>query len=76
MRITIDRLFIEGRCLDLTTCEKCRSFYPIPKDADDYAEGKGDCVCENKDAKGKWWDSKPVLGEATADKCPNYVLKK
>jgi len=60
----------------LATCEKCRSFYPIPKDADDYAEGKGDCVCEKKDAKGKWWDSKPVMGSTTADKCPNYVQKK
>ena len=59
----------------MATCEKCRSFYPIPKDADDYAEGKGDCVRQEQDAKGKWFESKPVMGEMAADNCSRFTKK-
>jgi benzylsuccinate synthase/naphthyl-2-methylsuccinate synthase gamma subunit len=45
----------------MATCEECTFFFPIPEDADDYEAGKGDCVTEKKDEKGKYWLSKPVF---------------
>ena len=45
----------------MATCEECAFFFPIPKDADDYEAGKGDCVIEKRDEKGKYWLSKPVF---------------
>ena len=45
----------------MESCGKCKSFFPVPQDADDYAEGKGDCVREEKDEKGKFWLSKPTV---------------
>jgi len=45
----------------MATCAECAFFYRIPKDAGDYEEGKGDCVTEHKDEKGKFWQSKPVF---------------
>jgi benzylsuccinate synthase len=45
----------------MATCEECGFFFAIPEDADDYEVGKGDCVTEKKDEKGKYWLSKPVF---------------
>jgi len=45
----------------MATCNQCNFFFPVPKDADDYAEGKGDCIHEQKDQKGKFWLSKPTF---------------
>jgi len=54
----------------MSTCEACSFFFPIPEDADDYEPGKGDCVLEKKDEKGKYWLSKPVLKET--ESCANF----
>jgi len=53
----------------MTTCEECGFFFKIPEDADDYEQGKGDCVTEKKDEKGKYWLSRPIFegGEACGD---------
>lgn len=53
-------------------CKECRFFFAIPEDADDYIEGKGDCVIEEKDEKGKYWKAKPVMIDNNADKCSNF----
>ena len=39
----------------MAACAECKSFFPVPENADDFAEGKGDCVREIKDEKGKYW---------------------
>ena len=52
----------------MANCVECSFFFPIPEDADDYEKGKGDCVNEKKDEKGKYWLSKPVLeSDATCE---------
>lgn len=56
-------------------CKECRFFFPIPADADDYEKGKGDCVREEKDDKGKYWAARPVMGEQDAAKCGSYSKK-
>lgn len=53
-------------------CKECRFFFPIPQDADDYEPGKGDCVLEEQDDKGKYWKAKPVMGDNDASKCPSF----
>lgn len=45
----------------MATCEECAFFFAIPEDADDFEAGKGDCVTEKRDEKGKYWLSKPVF---------------
>jgi benzylsuccinate synthase len=50
----------------MSTCENCSYFFPVPKDADDYEAGKGDCVTQKKDEKGQYWLSKPVVGPTEA----------
>lgn len=42
-------------------CNACRFFFPIPEDAMDHKAGKGDCVTQVTDEKGKYWLSKPVF---------------
>ncbi len=59
----------------MATCAECKSFFTIPENADDYEQGKGDCVREEKDQKGKYWLSKPVMGGMSADNC-SYFTKK
>jgi hypothetical protein len=41
-------------------CENCKCFFSIPENEDDYEVGKGDCVREVVDEKGKYWLSKVV----------------
>lgn len=48
----------------MATCIECASWFAIPEDADDYEEGKGDCVTEKEDQKAKYWLSRPVLGSS------------
>lgn len=43
------------------TCGKCASFFKIPGGDLDYEDGKGDCVLQQQDQKGKFWLSKPVF---------------
>lgn len=54
----------------MAKCGGCGFFFRIPEDAGDYEVGKGDCVTEKKDEKGKYWLSKPVFESAEA--CPNF----
>jgi benzylsuccinate synthase/naphthyl-2-methylsuccinate synthase gamma subunit len=54
----------------MATCNQCEFFNPIPSDADDYAAGKGDCVTEKRDEKGKYWLSRPV--DEHASTCSNF----
>ena len=54
----------------MTTCGKCAFFFRVPDDADDFEPGKGDCVTEKKDEKGKFWLSKAVF--EGMDKCKDF----
>ncbi len=45
----------------MAVCEKCSFFFSVPENAGDYEPGKGDCVTEKQDEKGKYWLSKPVM---------------
>ncbi|PKM87847.1 MAG: benzylsuccinate synthase subunit gamma [Firmicutes bacterium HGW-Firmicutes-12] len=56
-------------------CKECRFFFPIPEVADDYELGKGDCVLEEKDDKGKYWSSHPIMGDTNASKCEKYTKR-
>jgi hypothetical protein len=56
-------------------CKECRFFFPIPEDADDYEEGKGDCVREEQDDKGKFWLSKPTTCDSDTSKCANFTKR-
>ena len=54
----------------MANCGRCGFFFKIPEDAGDYESGKGDCVTEKKDEKGKYWLSKPVFD--STDACPHF----
>lgn len=56
-------------------CQECRYFFLIPENADDYEKGKGDCVREEKDDKGKYWSARPVMEGQDANKCEYYSKK-
>lgn len=45
----------------MVNCGECAFIFMLPEDADDYKQGKGDCVTEKKDEKRKYWLSKPVF---------------
>lgn len=57
----------------MATCENCKNLYIVSEDAGDFKEGKGDCIQEVVDHKGKFWISRPVDGKTAAENCPNYV---
>ena len=57
----------------MSTCKECKSFFPIPENYPDYEPGKGDCVRENVDKKGKFWTAKPVMEDMEA--CPGFMAK-
>lgn len=52
------------------TCLGCQHFFPIAEGEDDYEAGKGDCVTQKEDEKGKYWLSKPVF--ETSERCTLY----
>lgn len=56
-------------------CKECRFFFAIPEDADDYQAGKGDCVVEEQDEKGKYWKARPVMGDSDEGKCPSFIKR-
>jgi len=60
----------------MANCSQCKSFYAIPEGANDFTPGKGDCVCQEQDVKGKWYESKPVMGDTPSDTCPKFAPKK
>jgi benzylsuccinate synthase len=45
----------------MSRCADCASFFKIPAGDLDYEDGKGDCVRERQDQKGRFWLSRPVL---------------
>jgi len=45
----------------MATCKECSYFFSVPEDAGDFEPGKGDCVTQKEDAKGKYWLSKPTV---------------
>ena len=51
----------------MSKCMECKSFFAIPENDDDYEAGKGDCVREQQDKKGKWCSSKPTFENDTCD---------
>ena len=57
----------------MATCADCKAFFPIEEKYDDYEPGKGDCVHELSDKKGKWWDAKPVRKDMEA--CKEFMSK-
>lgn len=59
----------------MSVCSECKFFFPIPEDEDDYEPGKGDCVTEKQDDKGKWWVSRTVMENDDASKCPEFGPK-
>jgi len=58
----------------MATCVECASFFRIPETDMDYESGKGDCVIQKQDQKGKFWLSKPVFESNEA--CPNQRPKR
>ncbi|GAB6171723.1 hypothetical protein JCM15765_12010 [Paradesulfitobacterium aromaticivorans] len=60
----------------MAICAECKSFFPVPDNADDYESGKGDCVTEEKDEKGKFWLSKSTMGNSVTGQCKNFKPKK
>lgn len=54
----------------MSKCEQCAFFFPIPKTDMDFEPGKGDCVQQQQDTKGKFWLSKPV--SENSDACQRY----
>ncbi|AGL00213.1 benzylsuccinate synthase gamma subunit family protein [Desulfoscipio gibsoniae] len=59
----------------MANCAECKSFFPIPESEDDFEQGKGDCIREEKDPKGKFWLSKPVMSDMPADNCKYFTKK-
>ncbi len=45
----------------MAKCADCSFFFGIPECDLDYEQGKGDCVIQQQDEKGKFWLSKPVF---------------
>jgi len=58
----------------MTTCKDCTYFFQVPENAGDFEPGKGDCVTEKEDAKGKYWLSKPTTNASLS--CPTYNKSK
>ncbi|HBW35852.1 benzylsuccinate synthase gamma subunit family protein [Desulfosporosinus sp. BICA1-9] len=57
----------------MAICAECKSFFSVPDNADDYEPGKGDCVIEEKDEKGKYWLSKSTMDK---EHCEKFKSKK
>ena len=58
----------------MATCKECSFYFAIPENAGDFKPGKGDCVTQKEDAKGKYWLSKPTLDAAAS--CPSFKKTK
>ncbi|MBF0523855.1 MAG: benzylsuccinate synthase gamma subunit family protein [Deltaproteobacteria bacterium] len=54
----------------MATCAECALYFQVPESEDDFEKGKGDCVTEHKDQKGKYWLSKPVF--ETSETCKAF----
>jgi benzylsuccinate synthase/naphthyl-2-methylsuccinate synthase gamma subunit len=58
----------------MAKCADCAFFFRIPEGDLDYEKGKGDCVKEQRDEKGKFWLSKPVFEGNEA--CPQMEKRR
>lgn len=54
----------------MSKCKNCNFFVRVPEDADDFNPGKGDCITEKQDEKGKYWLSRPVFEDM--ESCGNF----
>ena len=54
----------------MATCQKCEFFFAVGEGEDDHEPGKGDCVVQKEDEKGKYWLSKPVF--ENSERCGLY----
>lgn len=50
----------------MSKCKDCTQYFALPENAGDYEKGKGDCVREKQDSKGKYWLSKPTTVDTSA----------
>ena len=57
----------------MAECKACRFFFAVPESADDFKPGKGDCVNERKDERGKYWIAKPAF--ETSESCESFAKK-
>ena len=60
----------------MAICAECKSFFSVPDNADDYEPGKGDCVIEEKDEKGKFWLFNSTMGNSVEGQCKDFKPKK
>jgi benzylsuccinate synthase len=58
----------------MTKCVDCCYFFPVPGADYDYEKGKGDCVQQEQDQKGKFWLSRPVF--ESSDACAKLKTRK
>lgn len=58
--------------LAMGKCHQCKWFFPVPEGEADYEPGKGDCVKECQDNKGKWWSMKVVFEHG---ECSDFMQK-
>jgi hypothetical protein len=58
----------------MTTCENCSFYFPVSENEGDYKPGRGDCVTEKEDAKGKYWLSRPTTNATHS--CPTFKKSK
>ncbi|WP_369798625.1 benzylsuccinate synthase gamma subunit family protein [Desulfuromonas sp. TF] len=58
----------------MSTCKECRWFFQVPENAGDYQPGKGDCVTEKEDSKGKYYLSKPTVN--TSESCQQFKKRR
>ena len=56
----------------MSKCEGCAYFFPVSEEHD-AESGKGDCVVEKKDEKGKFWLGKEVFRDMEA--CSNFQTR-
>jgi hypothetical protein len=67
---TINSCKNQSRRKEMVKCKDCSFFIKVPESADDFAPGKGDCITEVEDEKGKYWLSKPVF--ETTEACETF----
>lgn len=58
----------------MPTCTECRFFFRLSENEGDFEPGKGDCVTEHRDEKGKFWLSKPTYEQS--ETCKSFTKGK
>ncbi len=57
----------------MSKCEECINYFAISEGSDDAESGKGDCVAEKKDDKGKYWTAKEMSKDM--ESCPDFQAR-